>query len=62
MTKIEKHKLTDDEKAIRELSDRIVEAQSPIRILDAVKWDNSIKAEFFQHKFRKLPSVDKEYF
>lgn len=62
MTKIEKHKLTDDEKAIRELSDRIVEAQSPIRILDAVKWDNSIKAEFFQHKFRKLPSVDKEYY
>jgi len=62
MAKIEKRKLTKDEKAIRELSDRIVEAQNPIRVLDAIKWGNDVKAEFFEHKFRKLPSVDKDYY
>lgn len=47
---------------VRELSQRIVEAQRKIRILDSIKWDESIKKEFFKYKGRRLPPVDKEYY
>ena len=47
---------------IQELSSRIVEAQRQIRILDSIKWDDSIKAEFFKHKAKELPLVDKAYY
>jgi hypothetical protein len=30
---------------VKTLSDRIVKAQQPIRILDAIKWDDAIKQE-----------------
>ena len=30
----------DYQQTIRSLSDRIVEAQTPIRVLDAIKWDD----------------------
>lgn len=55
-------KLTDNEQTIFELSERIVAAQHPIRVLDAIKWGDDIKAEFFKHNFRKLPPVNKEYY
>lgn len=35
---------------IQELSQRIVEAQRQIRILDSIKWDESVKQEFFKFK------------
>lgn len=47
---------------VRELSDRLVTAQKPIRILDSIKWDDEVKAEFFKSKFKKLPPVNKEYY
>lgn len=47
---------------IQELSTRLVEAQSTIRILDSIKWDDSIRQEFFKHKGEKLPEVDKAYY
>ncbi len=47
---------------VRALSDRIVEAQTPIRVLDAVKWDDSIRSEFLKHKGKQLPKVDREYY
>lgn len=47
---------------IQELSQRIVEAQRQIRILDSIKWDESIKKEFFKHKGQRLPEVNKEYY
>ena len=47
---------------IQDLSRRIVEAQRKIRILDSIKWDESIKKEFFKYKGKRLPSVDKEYY
>lgn len=47
---------------IQNLSQRIVEAQRQIRILDSIKWDDSIKQDFFKHKCRKLPLVDKSYY
>ncbi|MEM7389216.1 MAG: flavohemoglobin expression-modulating QEGLA motif protein, partial [Pseudomonadota bacterium] len=33
----------------RELSDRLIALQTPIRILDAINWDKQIKEEFFKH-------------
>lgn len=50
--------LTDYQQVIRELSERIVVAQKPIRVLDAIKWNGHIKEQFFKDKFQKLPPVD----
>lgn len=48
--------------AIRELSDMIVNAQRPIRILDALKWENEIEEFFFHNKCKKLPPITSEYY
>src|SRR5262245_56345259 len=47
---------------IRKLSDRLVEAQQPIRILDAIKWDESIERAFFAAGARELPPVTVDYY
>lgn len=55
--------ITEYEQAIHELSERIVSAQKPIRILDALKWGPEIEDYFFRHKCKKLPAdLDKEYY
>ncbi len=50
------------EQAIHELSERIVAAQKPIRILDALKWDAEIEHYFFKHKCKKLPPINQDYY
>lgn len=62
MTNEKKIVLTPPQQVIRKLSERIVAAQKPIRILDAIKWSSDIQADFFQHKFKKLPPVDSDYY
>jgi len=47
---------------IRELSDRLVSAQAPIRILDAIKWDQSIQNAFFAAGCKEQPPVDLAYY
>lgn len=47
---------------IRSLSDRLIQAQSPIRILDAIKWDESIQNDFFAHHCQQQPRVDEAYY
>jgi uncharacterized protein (TIGR02421 family) len=47
---------------LRALSDRLVEAQRPIRILDAVKWDAAVREDFFQRGCKELPAVDRSYY
>jgi uncharacterized protein (TIGR02421 family) len=47
---------------VRTLSDRLVEAQRPIRILDAIKWDDDIERVFFEQGCRELPPVTREYY
>ncbi|PPC76829.1 membrane protein [Pokkaliibacter plantistimulans] len=47
---------------VRQLSDRIVKAQEPIRILDAIKWDDRIESAFFASKCKELPLVDIDYY
>ncbi len=47
---------------IRALSGRLVEAQTPIRVLDAVKWDDSVRQTFLAAKGKTLPPVDRAYY
>lgn len=47
---------------LKELSDRLVFLQKPIRILNAVKWDDAVKEEFLAHKGKKCPAITKEYY
>ena len=47
---------------IKGLSERLVEIQRPIRILDAIKWDQSVEQDFFANKAKKLPRVDATYY
>lgn len=52
----------DELTIIQGLSKRLVEAQRQIRILDSIKWDNSIKENFFAKKVKQLPAVDQTYY
>lgn len=54
--------LTPYQQTVRDLSDRLVKAQQPIRVLDAIKWGPEIQEAFFAAKCKKLPPVDKEYY
>ncbi len=47
---------------VKGLSNRIVEAQRKIRILDLIKWNESVKEDFLKHKGKKLPKVDADYY
>jgi hypothetical protein len=44
------------------LSDRLVEAQRPIRILDAIKWDDAVEEAFFAKDAKELPPVTADYY
>ncbi|WP_437883704.1 flavohemoglobin expression-modulating QEGLA motif protein [Pseudomonas sp. LRF_L74] len=50
------------QQTIRTLSDRIVEAQTPIRVLDAIKWDESVKKGFLKARGKEMPAVDRAYY
>ncbi|EDP46602.1 flavohemoglobin expression-modulating QEGLA motif protein [Rickettsiella grylli] len=47
---------------LRQLSDRIVQAQDTIKILDSIKWGPEIEADFFKKKCKQLPKVDVDYY
>lgn len=47
---------------VRDLSNRIVQAQRPIRILDAIKWGPGVRRAFFDSGCRELPAVDRDYY
>src|SRR5216117_804933 len=49
-------------KTIRVLSDRIVEAQRPIRVLDALKWGEDVEKRFFEKGAKELPEVSRQYY
>jgi uncharacterized protein (TIGR02421 family) len=48
--------------AIRELSDRLVVAQRPIKVLNAIKWDDQVRQAFFSSGFKEQPPVDRDYY
>ena len=45
---------------IAALADRITEAQKPIRILNAIKWEPAVWEGFRKGKYREMPRADKE--
>jgi len=47
---------------VRELSDRLVRLQKPIRVLDAVNWGPEIRAGFFNDNERRKPPVTPDYY
>ncbi len=50
------------EETVRTLSDAIVEAQGPMRILNAIKWDDEIRDTFFASDCREQPAVDADWY
>ncbi len=57
-----RNNLDEYQTIVRGLSDRIVEAQTPVRVLDAVKWDDATRQAFFAGKGRELPQIDRAYY
>ena len=47
---------------IRELSDELVSIQGPIRILDAIAWDDHVAADFFASGATRQPLIGPEYY
>lgn len=47
---------------VAQLAERIVEAQKPIRVLQALRWDESIEEQFRKTRPRVLPKVDPAYY
>jgi uncharacterized protein (TIGR02421 family) len=57
-----RNNLDEYQTIVRGLSDRIVEVQTPVRVLDAVKWDDATRQAFFAAKGRELPQIDRAYY
>jgi uncharacterized protein (TIGR02421 family) len=47
---------------VAQLAGRIVEAQRPIRVLQALRWDDAVEEQFFKVRQRELPKVDASYY
>jgi uncharacterized protein (TIGR02421 family) len=47
---------------VSQLAARIVEAQRPIRVLQALRWDDAIEEQFHKGKQREMPRVDVSYY
>ncbi|MDO8910203.1 MAG: flavohemoglobin expression-modulating QEGLA motif protein [Pseudohongiella sp.] len=54
--------LVDYQSQVKKLSDRLIELQRPIRILDAIKWPGHIKADFLAREGKELPALDQDYY
>src|SRR5262245_32085295 len=44
---------------IRRLGERLIDAQRPLRLLDAIAWDASAEEAFFASGCRDLPRIDR---
>ena len=47
---------------VAQLAGQIVEAQRPIRVLQALRWDDAVEEHFLKAKARELPRVDAAYY
>ncbi|HEY2364896.1 MAG TPA: flavohemoglobin expression-modulating QEGLA motif protein, partial [Polyangiaceae bacterium] len=43
---------------VSQLASRIVEAQRPIRVLNAIRWDDTVEDQLRKSKFKEMPKVD----
>ncbi|MFH1017233.1 MAG: flavohemoglobin expression-modulating QEGLA motif protein [Pseudomonadota bacterium] len=49
-------------KELRELSDKLLEAERPIRILDAIKWDETVLTFLQKTHYKELPDLGPAYY
>lgn len=61
-TKHKQKPLTPYQQTVHELSERLVNAQRPIRVLDAIKWGPEVQEGFFSNKCKELPAVYGNYY
>jgi uncharacterized protein (TIGR02421 family) len=54
--------LTSYETRVRHLSDRLAQARRPLRVLDAVRWDDDVERAFFAAGGLKPPPVTPAYY
>jgi uncharacterized protein (TIGR02421 family) len=47
---------------VSQLATRIVDAQRPIRVLQAIRWDDSVHEQFKKSRYREPPKVDTDYY
>ncbi|MCA9587544.1 MAG: flavohemoglobin expression-modulating QEGLA motif protein [Myxococcales bacterium] len=45
---------------VAQVATQIVDAQRPIRVLQALRWDNAVEEQFRKSRFKELPKVDAE--
>ncbi|AKT43198.1 membrane protein [Chondromyces crocatus] len=48
---------TSYQETLATLSQRVLDAQRPIRVLQALRWSGEVEEQFFRSGFRELPSV-----
>jgi uncharacterized protein (TIGR02421 family) len=58
----ETHAWTTYKEKVRHLSGQIVEAQRPIRVREAIKWDDAVEQQFVASRSRRLPQVGPDYY
>ena len=54
--------MTEEQQNLLTISERIIKAQEQIRILDAIKWTDDVRENFFAKKCQSLPKVDHAYY
>lgn len=54
--------LADYQERVKHLSDRLIELQKPIRILDAIKWPSRFERDFLAADGKRLPPADLSYY
>ncbi|EKT4486418.1 MULTISPECIES: flavohemoglobin expression-modulating QEGLA motif protein [Shewanella] len=47
---------------LRRLSDELIRLQTPIKILDAIKWPREMEARFLESNCKQLPAIDAEFY
>jgi uncharacterized protein (TIGR02421 family) len=47
---------------VSQIATRIVDAQRPIRVLQAIRWENAIEEQFVKSKYKELPKIDAAYY
>lgn len=47
---------------LKSFSERLVEVQKPVRLIDGVKWDSKVLEEVRRSKYKELPKVSPEYY
>ena len=47
---------------VAQLAGRIVDAQKPIRVLQALRWEDAVEEQFLRSKQREMPKIDSAYY